>query len=98
MRDFIPEWRKNKRDDNEPAIVAMMKSVGAAWRSCSRHEGHDGWCLFAETWYCVEVKNPRQRWELTPAEKAMQRFCEQNGAKYWILQYPDDVLKMLELE
>jgi hypothetical protein len=93
-----PEWMKNKRDDNEPEILRRMQELGCAWRACSRHEGHDGWVLYGEMWYCVEIKNPKKRWELTPAEKKMQIWVRLNGGKYYILQFPEDVDKMLDDE
>jgi hypothetical protein len=91
-----PEWLKNKRDKNEPEIVARIRQLGGAWKSCSRHEGHDGWVLFAGAWYCCEIKNPAEKWRLTPAEKTMKAWADSNGGAYWILQYPDDVDRMLD--
>jgi hypothetical protein len=87
---------KNKRDNNEPEILRRVRQFGGAWRACSRHEGHDGWVLWGEKWYCVEIKNPAGKCELTTAEKEMQRWVELNGGKYYILRYPEDVDRMLE--
>jgi hypothetical protein len=90
-----PEWLKNKRDKNEPEIVARIRQLGGAWFPCSRHEGHDGWVQDGELWYCCEVKNPADKWTLTTAEQKMKNKVERNHGTYWILEYPADVDKML---
>ena len=92
----VPEYLKNRRDENEPKIIARVRACGGEWFSCSRHEGHDGWVLFAGRWYCCEVKNPRKKWTLTLAESQMKRKVELNGGTYYILQTADDVDRMLE--
>ena len=94
-RAQVPEWMKNARDANEPEIIRRINALGGAWRACSRHEGHDGWVLFRERWYKVEVKNPVKKWTLTKAEKAEMVWTESNGGIYWILEYPADVDDML---
>lgn len=91
----VPEWMKNRRDDNEPEIVSAVRALGAGWWSCSRHEGHDGWVSFRGRWYAVEVKNPTRKWELTPSEEKFMQFCERNGITCYILETGQDVINML---
>jgi hypothetical protein len=91
-----PEWLKNKRDKNEPEIVARIRQLGGEWFACSRHEGHDGWVLYLGKWYCCEIKNPAEKWTLTQAEIRMLNRVTQAGGRYWALEYPDDVDRMLD--
>lgn len=87
----VPEWLKNKRDDNEPAIVQRIRAWGWQWRACSRHEGHDGWILRNGLFVPAEIKNPAHRWELTKAEDEFMRWCEAGGGECPIFECPDDV-------
>jgi hypothetical protein len=91
-----PEWLKNKRDKNEPAIVARIRQLGGEWFACSRHEGHDGWVLYHREWYCCEIKNPAEKWTFTAAEARMCTRVQQNGGLYFVLQAPEDVDYMLD--
>ena len=96
LNPTTPEWLKNKRDKNEPEIIERILDWGAGWRACCRHAGHDGWAIWVQEFFCIEIKNPAEKWALTRAEERMKKWVEGNGGKYYILQYPGDVDKMFE--
>jgi len=93
MRRYI-----ERRDANEPAIVAAAESLGAAfWRAPPL----DGWlhCTRLGGWQGpVEIKLPHRAGrsdEYTAAQRRFMRWCEERRAPWYTLRTVEDVMALL---
>lgn len=72
-----------KRDKNEPEIVEALRRVGCVWIAMDRNAGFDGIVISPRNGtHIYEVKNPAEKWELTPAEKKRKAEVETAGGVY----------------
>lgn len=90
-------YEQNKRDANEDAVIAPAIEVGANVRKMCKDEGHDLIVAFRGIVYIAEVKNPSYKWTLTQLEKKRKAELEAVGVSYNILEYPEDMLRMIGL-
>jgi hypothetical protein len=59
-----------KRDKNEPEIVAALRAVGCVWIAMDKSAGFDGIVISPRNGvHIFEIKNPCENWTLTPAEE-----------------------------
>jgi hypothetical protein len=86
--------RANRRDANESEIVALWKSIGAAWIPMQPGQGFDGLLLYRGQLHLVEIKGAHGK--LTICEQLMQRECERCSIKYNIICTVDDAQRMVE--
>lgn len=80
----------NKRDDNEPALIAAAGRMGISW-----YEGGplDGWIPWLRgTFVPVEIKNPDGRDRPQPSQIKFMRECDLNGWRYEIWRTVDDII------
>jgi hypothetical protein len=81
---------KNKRDGNEPEIVAAILASGSEWIQADRYAGYDGLAVSPRTGvHICEIKNPKYKWKFTPREAALKARVEAVGGKYNVIEYPE---------
>lgn len=86
---------KNRRDDNEQDIVAVIRAAGCEWVQMDRHAGFDGLIVSPRTGvHICEVKNPAYNWELTKREAALKKRVEAVGGIYHIIEYPEQAARL----
>ena len=74
---------KNRRDENEPSILAVFNAAGWFWQSCDRMQGHDGNAYGRGNAFEVEIKMPGKK--LTPREEDFARDLARVGRRLWVL-------------
>lgn len=90
----------NKKDANEPEIVAALNSVGAECVSCSGDPtlGFDLLILWRGRLFIAEVKDgslPPSARRLTENELKRQAQCAGHGIRYLVLLNPDQALEAI---
>lgn len=84
--------RAAKRDANENDLVTFAEQIGAGWVQTGPL---DGWAIWHERWYPVEIKNPDGKNEYTKAQVLFLTLCKERNAPVWTWRTVDDVLKSL---
>jgi hypothetical protein len=86
-------WRSryNKRDGNEPLIIAALAACGITWVEAGPL---DGWVALSHQWTPCEIKNGRKG--LTKGQKEFVAACERDGNPYRIWRSVEDVLRDVE--
>lgn len=80
-----------RRDNNEPEIIARAKELGCAVISMDKSAGFDLLIVSPRTGpQIVEVKNPK-RWKIEPAEQKRREQVESVGGKYHIIFFPAEL-------
>ncbi len=88
-------YEKNRRDDNELAIVGFWRSIGREWVQMPRDVGFDGLLICPLTGiHIVEIKNPVVKWKLTPAEQARKLQIERAGGRYELVETLADAARI----
>ena len=82
-----------RRDENEPEIVAALRAVGCAWIPMDKMAGFDGILISPRNGiHIVEIKNPLKKWKLTEAEQERKADVERAGGVYSVILRADDAL------
>lgn len=76
--------QKNRRDENEPQILAVFNAAGAYWQPCTRMQGHDGTLYYRGNIFEIEIKNGGGK-HLTQREKDFAREIGKRGVRLWVL-------------
>ena len=84
-----------KRDANEPEIVAAAKAAGALVIPMDKSAGFDLLVVHHSGVHIVEVKNPARKWSLTRDEQKTEKAVEHAGQEYNIVELPEDMLEIL---
>lgn len=88
--------RWNRRDQNEPEIVAAAEKLGAMWWESPPL---DGFIWHVSTgWIPVEIKQPHRKGHASEFEKSQLEFfewCKARGGKYFVWYTVDDVIRDL---
>jgi hypothetical protein len=95
--EMHPGRRWNRRDLNEPELVATAEKLGGFW-----FEGPplDGWVYHAHVdgWIPVEIKQPQRQGQAHEFTKAQKRFFEwaKSCGGRWLVWYTvEDVVRDL---
>ena len=83
---------KQRRDGNEPLIVAALERCGAYVGRMDKSAGFDLLVVSPRGVCLVEVKDPAQRWKLTPNEAAVKAEVELSGGAYFIVETPEEAV------
>lgn len=84
-----------RRDANENELVTLAEQMGALWVQTGPL---DGWALWRERWYPVEIKRPdgprggRSDRHYTDAQHLFIAKCLARGAPVWTWRNSCDVL------
>lgn len=87
-----------RRDQNENELVGYAEQLGALW---IQTPPLDGWCLWREHWYPVEIKRPdgpqggRKGRHYTEAQVLFLARCKERNAPVWTWRSIEDVLTCL---
>lgn len=87
-----------RRDVNENELVALAERMGVLWVQTGPL---DGWALWRERWYPVEIKRPdgprggRSHRHYTPTQHLFIAKCLARGAPVLTWRNADDVLTSL---
>ena len=79
-----------RRDGNEKELVAIARAFGALWLPVGPL---DGWILYRQEWFPVEIKNTRGRY--TEYQKKFIAECEDRRAKVFTWRTERDVFETL---
>ncbi len=99
-------YSNDRRDKNEWKLIRKMQSLEYAGpgERCSlsfiKLRPGQGCDLVVSTprWTeHVEIKNPDERWELTPDEERLKGELESIGRRLWVLETERDVVSMWEM-
>lgn len=83
----------DKRDANEPEIIAWLRERGCRVIQMSRGAGYDlqvfspGGVILPP----IEIKNPRYAWNYTEDEQGLLVWCHDNGLDYLTVTSVDDM-------
>jgi hypothetical protein len=84
---------RSKPDGNKAEIVAGLRQIGVVWIDQDRNAGFDGLALsIINGKHIIEIKNPTERWKLTPAEQDRKIQCELRGIPYNIVTTLEEAL------
>jgi hypothetical protein len=84
--------RAAKRDANENDLVGYAEQLGLMWVQTGPL---DGWALWREHWYPVEIKNVDGKNKYTDAQVLFLARCKERNAPVWTWRTLDDVMKSL---
>lgn len=90
--------RAARRDTNENELVALAERLGGLW---VQTEPLDGWLLWREHWYPVEIKRPdgpqggRSHRHFTEAQVLFLARCKERNAPVWTWRSERDVMLCL---
>jgi hypothetical protein len=85
----------NRRDLNEPEIVATWEACGYYWLPMKPGQGFDGLLFTPHNIYVIEIKNPATLWTFTEAERAFAERIGALGHTYHVVESVDDALKLV---
>lgn len=81
-----------RRDGNEPLIVQALERCGAYVAKMDKAVGFDLLVVCPRGTHVVEVKDPLQRWKLTPNEAAVKAEIQLCGGAYFVIETPDEAV------
>ena len=81
-----------RRDGNEPTIVQALERCGAYVARMDKSVGFDLLAVGPRGTYVIEVKDPLQRWKLTPNEAAVKAEIELCGGAYFVIETIDEAV------
>ena len=88
----MPNFKRNKRDGNEPEIIEALQRCGVSWRRLPPGAGADLVISPNRTLVSfVEVKTKGGR--LTRREIELQCWCQQNDLTYLVLHDAEEVFE-----
>jgi hypothetical protein len=87
-------YTRNRRDSNEPDIVAYFKGIGCWLVQGKPGQGFDYLVLFRGTIFVVEIKMAGR--SLTTYEKTLMHECELRGIQYSVIRSVEDAQAMVE--
>lgn len=89
--------RRAKVDQNQPEIVAHLRSLGAGVIHCHQlKNAFDILVCFRGQTYIVEIKMPKKE-RLTEGEGKCRDLVESKGVKYNVITSKEEAQKMLGL-
>lgn len=80
--------RHNQRDDNEPAILRVLKQMSVEWIEAGPL---DGW-IYIGQWIPVEIKNPEGKNRFRPGQKLFVESCQALGRPHMVWRGASDVI------
>jgi hypothetical protein len=87
---------KNNRDANEREIIDALRAAGCYVQQMDRKDGFDLLVVKNTEVFIMEVKNPARKWTLTNAEQKLQEEMGCQRAIYWIIEYPQEALNVIQ--
>jgi hypothetical protein len=84
--------RAAKRDANENDLVGYASDLGVMWVQTGPL---DGWALWREHWYPVEIKNLEGKNKYTDAQVLFLARCKERNAPVWTWRTELDVFESL---
>lgn len=80
-----------RRDTNEPEIIARLQEMGYAVIQMDRLTGFDLLAIRRGRIRIIEVKNPLLRWKYTDNELRVRAIIEAAGGNYETIFYPGEL-------
>jgi hypothetical protein len=80
-----------RRDENEPGIVARLQKLGYHVSKMDRLAGFDLLAVRGGRTRIIEIKNPRTHWKLTDREVATKKSIEERGGIYEVILYASEI-------
>jgi hypothetical protein len=87
-------YTRNRRDSNEPEIVAYFKGIGCWLVQGKPGQGFDYLVVFSGKIFVVEIKMAGR--SLTTYERTLMHECELRGIHYYVLYSVEDAQAMVE--
>ena len=84
----------DKRDENEPAIVAALRKRGDTVIRLGRGVGADLLILNRCGVHVAEVKDSTKKWRFTDSEKRLRAACAKHGIQYHVLMWTHDIYEI----
>jgi hypothetical protein len=81
----------DRRDENEPMIVAALRKRGDTVIRLGRGVGADLLVINPRGPHIVEIKDPTKKWRFTDSEKRLRAACAKHGVKYHMLMWTHDI-------
>jgi len=75
----------DRRDENEPAIVAALRKRGDTVIRLGRGVGADLLVINSRGPHVIEVKDPTKKWSFTDSEKRLRAARAKHGVQYHVL-------------
>ena len=85
----------NRRDQNEPPIVEVLRRLGCVVIQMQPGAGFDLLVIARNGVHLVEVKNPAYAFELTHYESLLKINVEAIGGEYHVIQSLEDAVRLV---
>jgi len=92
-------FSNDKPDKNKWRLVLKMKEVFSGSEITHLRPGQGCDVIWTTRYFTehVEIKNPAERWSLTPEESDLKARLESIGRRLWVLETETDVTSMWKL-
>lgn len=85
----------NKRDVNEPGLIALWRGAGCVVKQMDKDAGFDLLVIAPNGVHIVEVKNPVYHWKLTEAEQVTRAEVMALGQAYNVIVWKSEALALI---